>query len=114
MSTPEKTEKIKDIREWATFAVSIMTMLLIPGVGYGIALYARNQRLEAEKFTADTYLTQKAAVIETTRLNLEIVEGRTVTKEINQKLDTVIVGNNGLAHDLSAVRDQVIELKKSK
>lgn len=72
-------DKLKELREWGTFWLSLLTVICIP---VGI-LILRNQRLEIERGVSDIYVTK--AVWQEEKASAERHQ-----TEVGQKLDTIL------------------------
>lgn len=111
-------ERTKEIREWTTLIVSILTLLVIPVIGYGTALFIKNQKLEIEMHANELYVTKVLYTSEKARADAELANTRSDSKQevkdIGVKVDKIIVSQEGMkvsqegmAHDVSALKETI-------
>lgn len=108
------SDKAKEWREWGTFWLSGLAVLVIP-VG---ALILKNQRLEMEQGFASNYVTkqtfenQKLAVEKTfesekQEVNKQVQETWKKLGETNGKLDSVLIQQAQMSTILQDLREAV-------
>lgn len=90
------TEKIKEVREWATFMLSAVTVVAIP-VGL---LILRNQRLEILNDVAGKYVTS-----ETYKAGL--ASQAQSYGEIKGKLDSMFIEQIHMSDNFQVLKDQI-------
>jgi len=101
------TEKLKELREWGTFFLTLLTLVAVPV----LALVLRNQRLEMQQEADKKYVTQEAFRLEQVDRQTadKAIEDKTWQKigETNGKLDSVIVQQATMMQTLVDLRELI-------
>lgn len=108
MAEDMSSDKVKNIREWGTFIMSAMAVLLIP-IGL---LILSNQRYQIEQQVAEKYVSKENFSIE--KLHREDTDKDQWQKigELSGKLDTVILNQARQGESLAGIKEQLQQIKK--
>lgn len=98
---PMATERLREVREWGTFILTLLTVALIP-----ICLLAlKNQRLETLQTVSERYVSKDEFVLERARLQTSIDATNVRFDKVDAKID--VVSTKADALKLSMIEIQV-------
>jgi hypothetical protein len=100
-------EKIHEVREWATFILSFMTVVAIP-VGL---LILGNQRLSIERDIAAHYVSKESYIEDRSRAELGMHEEAKHIGEIQGKLDSLLLEQVHMNDTVSILKDELTHKK---
>ena len=96
-------EKMKELREWATFGLSFITVLAIPGIW----LILHNQRLEIEQEISKAYVQKSDFDSAKVRLDSVDRDNAQAVGEIRGQLNSILIQQARMEDSLSVLKDSV-------
>ncbi len=102
------SDKVKNIREWATFFLSAVAVLLIP-IGL---LILTNQRYQIEIAARDQFVSKATFADE--KANRDSIDKDQWQKmgELSGKLDTMILNQARQGESLAGIKEQIGTIKR--
>ncbi len=96
-------DKLHELREWATFILSGMTVVAIP-IGL---LILNNQRMAIEKEVARLYVAKDSYTEDRMRIDQSRIDEAKSIGEIQGKLNSLFLEQVRMSDNISLLKDQV-------